>query len=39
VLLLVCSPSAGKKKFRTTGYGDAELSGQMVPFYPGWQVF
>jgi hypothetical protein len=28
-----CSPSAGKKKFRTTNNGDAELSGQMVPFF------
>jgi hypothetical protein len=29
----------GQKKFRTTGYGDAEFSGRMVPCFPAWQVF
>jgi len=39
VMLLYCLPAAGKKKFRTTGNGDAELSGRMVPVFPDWQVF
>jgi len=39
VLLLCLFSVRGQKKFRTTGNGDAELSGQMVPFFPGWQVF